>query len=101
MDVEILPATNEARQLAFLAFTAILGSGAIAYEAARSIKEGDLLKTDPVPEKPEVGVVAAAGGLAMLGIATHELSKEVGWKPIVYGAAGVSAFVFVVRAIRR
>lgn len=99
--IELVPQTAQDRQLATLAFSAILGGGVIAYEVARSIRDGDLLATDPLGDvKPEVGPVTMGAGLVMLGFALNEAAKEVGWKTLVLGSAGVFGFAVVARAIR-
>jgi hypothetical protein len=100
-DFDILPQTVEQRQVAFLAFAGIVGGGIIAYEAGRSIREGDLFKTDPVPENPQVGAVALIGGLGMFAMMVKEAVKEVGWKPLVAGSVGIFGLAVVLRAARR
>jgi hypothetical protein len=82
---DLLPQTNEQRRTAMLAFAGILGGGLIAYEAGRSLREGDLFKTDPVPPNPEAGAVALLGGMSMLALMVREAVKEAGWKPLLAG----------------
>lgn len=98
--LELVPSTNEERQLAMLSFSAIVGGGVIAYELGRAIRDGGLFLTDPVPEHPKAGFIGMAGGLVMLGISVNEAQKAVGWKPILLGGAGVAAVAMIVRAIR-
>ena len=100
-DVELLPHTAAQSQMAVLAFAGVLGGGLVAYEAASAIRDGDLFKTDPVPENPEVGAVAMIGGLGMLAMMWREAAKEVGWKPIILGSVAIFGFAVVVRAVRR
>lgn len=100
-DVELLPQTQQQAQMAALAFAGIVGGGLIAYEAARSLKEGDLFKTDPIPEGEKLGVVATVGGVGMTAMMIREAAKEVGWKPLILGSGAIFAFALVVRAIRR
>ena len=100
-EYDILPQTVEQRQVAFLAFAGIVGGGIVAYEAGRSIREGDLFKTDPVPENPQVGAVALIGGLGMFAMMIKEAVKEVGWKPLVAGSVGIFGMAVVLRAARR
>jgi hypothetical protein len=101
MTYDLLPQTNEQRRTAMLAFAGILGGGLIAYEAGRSIREGDLFKTDPMPENPQVGAVALIGGLGMFAMMVKEAVKEVGWKPLVAGSVGIFGMAVVLRAARR
>jgi hypothetical protein len=101
MDVAIIPGTEDDRRAAFLAFSSVIGGGIIAYEAARAIRDGELLGTDEVEKNPKAGLFAMAGGIAMLGVAMNETAKEVGWKPLLLGGAGITAFVMVARALRR
>jgi hypothetical protein len=84
-----------------LAFAGIVGGGVIAYEAGRSLREGDLFKTDPVPPNPEAGVFAMAGGLALFGLMLKEAVAQVGWKPLLAGSAGVFSLALILRAARR
>jgi hypothetical protein len=101
MNVEVIPGTSEERKLAFLAFASVLGGGVIALEAVRSIREGDLFKTDEIKEKPTAGLVAYGAGIAMLWVSMNKTAEEYGWKPIVLGSAGITAVALVARAIRR
>jgi hypothetical protein len=84
-----------------LAFAGIVGGGLIAYEAGRSIREGDLFKTDDYPPNPKVGALAMIGGLGMFAMMVKEAVAEVGWKPLVAGSVGVFGFAVVARAVRR
>jgi hypothetical protein len=101
MDVELLPQTPDQAQVATLAFMGIVGGGLIAYEASRAIQDGDLFKTDPTPEKAEIGVVAGIVGITMMGFMYQEAAKEVGWKPIIWGSLGVFAVAATVSVLRR
>lgn len=101
MDVELVPETPEQARTAFLAFASIVGGGVLAFEASRAIRDGDLFMTEPTPEKAEVGFVAGAAGLVMLGFMYQAAAKDVGWKPIILGSTGVFAAAVVLRAIRR
>ncbi len=100
-DVAFLPETAAQSQVAVLAFAGILGGGLVAYEAGRAIQEGDLFKTDAVPENPQAGFVAMTGGLVMFGFMVNEAVKEVGWKPLVFGSLGVFAIAAIATAARR
>jgi len=100
MTVDPLPVTEEESRIAILGFSAVLGGGIIAYEAARSIREGDFLKTDAYEGKPRAGLVALGVGGILTAMSAREAAKEVGWKPLLLGAAGITAFVAVARAIR-
>jgi hypothetical protein len=87
--------------MAVLAFASILGGGLVAYEVGNAIKDGDLFKTDAVPENPKAGFVAMTGGLVMLGFMMNEAVKEVGWKPLALGSLGIFAIAAVATAARR
>ncbi len=101
MELSVIPETEADRQTAFLAFSAILGGGVVAYQAGRSIRDGDLFKTEPFEGNAEVGLVATAAGVGMLGFAANEAAKSVGWKPLILGSVGIFAFAIVARAIRK
>lgn len=101
MELELLPVTNEDRQVAMLAFAGVVGGGVIAYEAARSIREGDLFKMDEVKERPQVGIVSLGIGLGLLGMTMEEAAKEVGWKPLIYGSLALTGVVGIIRLVRR
>jgi hypothetical protein len=99
-EFDLVPETPEQRQAAMLAFSAILGGGVVAYELARSVREGDLLATDKLDVKPEAGPFAMGVGLVALGFALKEAAAQVGWKPLVLGSVGIFGFAVVARAIR-
>lgn len=101
MDVELTPQTTEQAQVATLAFVGIVGGGLLAYEAGRSIREGDLFKTDPTPEKVEIGIASGLAGIVMMGFMYQEAAKEVGWKTLVLGSVGVFAVAAVANSLRR
>lgn len=96
MDV---PGTPLERSIAVLAFAGILGGGVLGIEIARSIRDGDIMKTDRPHE--EAGVVATVGGVILSGLLLNEASKEVGWQPLALGAVGVFGFAGLLSLLRR
>lgn len=96
----LLPQTPEQTKVAALAFAGILGGGLIAYEAGRSIRDGDLFKTDDFEGKPEVGAAALVVGLGMFAMMVKEAVKDVGWKPLALGSAAIFGVAVVARAAR-
>lgn len=96
-----IPGTDQERAQAILVFAGLVGGGVIAYFAASAVRDGDLLATEPFPEGGDaVGVVGYAGGLAFTGISMKALVDEVGWAPVLWGGAGITAAALLVRAIR-
>src|SRR4029077_5205597 len=92
--------TDEERQEAMLAFSAVFGGGVIAYTAASSARDGDFLATEAVEAAPTVGIVGLGMGLGFTALAANEAAKSVGWKPLLLGSVGVGVAALVVRAIR-
>lgn len=87
--------------MAMLAFVGVVGGGIVAYELGRSIRDGDLFKTDALPEKnPQAGFVALAGGLVMFGVMANKAVKEVGWTPLALGSVGILAVALIGRSLR-
>ena len=100
-DVVLTPAGDYERRLAMVAFASVFGGGILAYEAMRSIREGDLFKTDEIRGSTTPGIVALGLG-GYLGLQSmREAAKEVGWGPILWGGGALTAFVAVARAIRK
>jgi len=100
MQASDIPFTADERRLGFLAFASVVGGGLIAFEAAKSIRDGDLFGTDEIVERPRVGAIALGAGFAFLGMSLEEASKTVGWKPLLLGSTAIAAVAFVVRKAR-
>ena len=101
MNVDVTPEGNYERQLAMVAFASVFGGGILAYEAMRSIREGDLWKTDEIRGSTKPGIVALGIGGYLGVLSMREAAKEVGWGPILWGGGALTAFVAVARAIRK
>jgi len=99
-DIEILPATTAQSQMAFLAFAGIVGGGLVAFHAGRAIQDGDLFKTDAVPENPKAGAVATIVGLTFFGFAAKAAIAQVGWKPLVFGSLAITGAAVIGRTLR-
>lgn len=99
-DIDILPQTASQSQMAVLAFVGIVGGGLVAFHAGTAIRDGDLFKTDAVPENPKAGAVATVAGLTLFGFAVKSAVAEVGWKPLVFGSLAIAGAAFVGRALR-
>jgi len=100
-DVAFLPETPHDAQLAVLAFAGVAGGGLLAYEVARAIRDGDILKTTDYPPNPEVGLVALVIGLGLFGKMVQESVAQVGWKPLLLGSAAIAGVAAVARVARR
>lgn len=96
-----LPGTDAERQAGFLSFAAVLGGGAIAYQAGKSIREGDLFRTDALRAPKEVGALTLFGGLVFLGYALKVAADEYGATPLLLGGAGIFGLAVIGRALKR
>jgi len=101
MQYELIPATVQDRQVAFLAFAGIVGGGIIAYEAGRAIRDGDLFAVDPHEQSPKAGALGTVAGVAFFALMVKEAVKEVGWKPLLLGSTAVAAFPALGHVTRR
>ena len=86
-----------------LAVAALVGGGAIAFQAGRSIREGDIWKTDRYEKKPMTGgesaavYVGSALSLYLTWEALAEVVKEVGIAPLALGSLGIVGAVAILR----
>jgi len=99
-DIEILPQTAAQSQMAVLAFVGIVGGGLVAFHAGTAIREGDLFKTDAVPQSPKAGAVATIAGLTLFGFAVKSAVAEVGWQPLVLGSLAITGAAVLGRSLR-
>jgi hypothetical protein len=94
--------TEQERAVGVLAISALVGGGVIAYEAARAIGEGDLLKVEQ-PEKKEISIPEGAmmglltfGGLYLTYESLKEAARDVGMTPLVLGGVGMTGLAGII-----
>jgi len=86
-----------------LAVAALVGGGAIAYQAGRSIREGDIWKTERYEKKPMTSgesaavYVGSALSLYLTWEAVAEAVKEIGVAPLALGSLGIVGAVAILR----
>jgi len=99
-DIELLPQTAAQSQMAVLAFVGIVGGGLVAFHAGRAIRDGDLFKTDAVPENQKAGAFATIAGMTLFGFAVKSAVIEAGWKPLVLGSLAITGAAVIGRSLR-
>jgi len=97
----------EERAQLLAGFAALFGGGIIAYEATRSVKEGDLLKVEGPSESREETAAESAGafiaGVVGLGLSvklTKDFAEEVGVRNLGYATAASLGLFMLLRYAR-